>query len=889
MATAVLLQPRQMFERSRDAEFFDPSELQKQTGQPRERFGSVVLKELLDNACDGCEKVPVAPCLTLGVAYPTPDLVALTVEDNGCGLEPETVQRILNFATRSSDKAAYRSPTRGAQGNALKTVFGMPFALGVTAPVILESHGVRHQIGLAIDPAGELLRDYTTSAVLEQPGTRVTLTVPGDALDRDPTYWGQAFALFNPHASVKICRAPAVDLACLPPVATGGDFYQSTVDFPDGWRKYLPGDPTSAWWYSVDDLKRLVFSHISEHRRGGPDRLLRPFVQTFRNLSANRAAQAVCATLPTITRLSDFADQEAAVATLHAAMCQAGKPPSPAILGAVGRAHFHACFERWYGVQRFWYDTKADVHAGIPFIVAVAVAETVDGGELWTGINFSPTFDDPLAQIYLYQDHVNATGITNVFRRAHALPGDLETPATAVAVHLVCPTLEFLDRGKTRLKLSYWMSDLVAKALKTTTKTLYQEGEQRRKNAAKAERQAEARARAAARQIPVTSMKEAVFAVLPEAWRHATGDGQFRVSSRFLFYPVRKLIQELTTKPLDYDYFSQTLLIEYQRQGGQLRGLYYDPRGVLYEPHTGRAVPLGTQEVEAYIFPAWLYDKILYVEKKGVWPILQTARLAERYDMAVVAGEGYATEAIRVLFQAASTDRQYQLFVLHDADPDGYNIARTLREETARMPGYAVDVLDLGLRWEDAMALGLDTEEFTRRRALPEGLVLTEDERRAFEGRRQSHGDSEHSSSICQRVELNACSAPQLVAYIEQRLQDTGVRGKIVPPDPHLTDTARALYRAEVASRVQRAIETLLPIDAITDRLQDHFTTDAPLDQAREWVEHAFTRHRAQWWRDALRSKIDGLLWEQRDAVTDAVRLALLEAIQAGVLSDPEE
>jgi len=889
MATVVLLQPRQMFERSRDAEFFDPSELQKQTGQPRERFGSVVLKELLDNACDGCEKVPVAPCLTLVVDHPTPELVVLTVQDNGCGLEPETVQRILNFATRTSDKAAYRSPTRGAQGNALKTVFGMPFALGVSVPVVLESHGVRHQIGLAIDPAGELQRDYTTSAVLEQPGTRVTITVPADALDRDPTYWGQAFALFNPHASVKICRTPEADLASSPTAAVSGDFYQATVAFPDGWRKYCPGDATSAWWYTVDDLKRLVFSHISESRRGGPDLLLRDFVKTFRNLSANATAKTVCATLPTITRLSDFTKQEAAVATLHAAMRQAGKVPSPAVLGAVGRPHFQTCFERWYGVQRFWYDTKTDVHHGSPFIVEVAVAETVDGGELWTGLNFSPTFEDPLAQTYFSADHVHGTGITNGLRRAHALPGDVETPATAVAVHLVCPTLEFLDRGKTRLKLAYWMTDLVEKALKTTTKTLYQEGEQRRKNAAKAERQAEARARAAARQVPVTHVKEAVFAVLPDAWRHATGDGQYRVSARFLFYPVRKLIQALTVKPLDYDYFSQTLLIEYQRQGGQLPGLYYDPRGVLYEPHTGRAVPLGTQEVEAYIFPAWLYDKILYVEKKGVWPILQTARLAERYDMAVVAGEGYATEAIRVLFQVASTDRQYQLFVLHDADPDGYNIARTLREETARMPGYAVDVLDLGLRWEDAMALGLDTEEFTRRRALPEGLVLTEDERRAFEGQQQSLGYGERSSWICQRVELNAFSAPQLVAYIEERLQETGVRDKIVPPDTTLATTARALYRAGVAERARRAIETLLPIDAITDRLKDDFTADAPLDKAREWIEQAFTTKRDQLWRDAMSTKIDDLLWDQTDAITEAVRLALLEAIQNGALTDPEE
>jgi len=480
-------------------------------------------------------------------------------------------------------------------------------------------------------------------------------------------------------------------------------------------------------------------------------------------------------------------------------------------------------------------------------------------------------------------------GLTGALARLAALPNHADNGAVAVAVHLVCPTLEFLDKGKTRLKASGWMADLLAKALWAAGKTLYQEQEQRRKDAAKAEREVEARERAAARAQPSTNVKEAVFAVLQEAWRHATGDGQYRVSARFLFYPVRKRIQELTVKALDYDYFSQDLIVEYQRQGGQLPGLYYDPRGVLYEPHTGTAIPLGTQAVEAYHFPSWLYDKILYIEKKGVWPILQTARLAERYDMAVVAGEGYATEAIRVLFQAASTHRQYQLFVLHDADPDGYNIARTLREETARMPGYAVDVLDLGLRWEDAMALGLDTEAFTRRRALPEGLVLTEAEQRAFEGQRQSHGSGARASWICQRVELNAFSAPQLVAYLEQRLQETGVRGKIVPPDPQLTDAARDLYRAGVATQVQRAIAALLPLDAITDRLQDHFTADAPLDKVREWVEQAFTTDRAQWWRDAVRSTIDGLLWDQMDAITDAVRGALHEAIQDGALTPPEE
>jgi len=35
----------------------------------------------------------------------------------------------LNYSTRSSSREAYCSPTRGAQGNALKTIVAMPFTI----------------------------------------------------------------------------------------------------------------------------------------------------------------------------------------------------------------------------------------------------------------------------------------------------------------------------------------------------------------------------------------------------------------------------------------------------------------------------------------------------------------------------------------------------------------------------------------------------------------------------------------------------------------------------------------------------------------------------------------------------------------------------------------
>ena len=323
-------------------------------------------------------------------------------------------------------------------------------------------------------------------------------------------------------------------------------------------------------------------------------------------------------------------------------------------------------------------------------------------------------------------------------------------------------------------------ADHIASAMWSVTKTLYKEEERRRRDAARQERAERRRSKSS----PGVSLKAAVFEVLPEALEKATGGGELPASVRTLYYQVRPLIQRYTERELEYDYFSQTLITAYRRRHGQIEGLYYDPRGVLYEPHTGESVPLGTREVDDYQFPSWLYDKILYIEKKGLYPVIQAARIAERYDMAVVAAEGYATEAARVLFENAESDRDYQLFVLHDADPHGYNIARTLSEETRRMPDHSVEVVDLGLRLEEALEVGLQCEKASRKRKLPARLAsgLSPLELEYFTGERKTE-----KSWVYWRVELNAMSAPELVEFIETKLAENDVRGKVVPPDDEPT------------------------------------------------------------------------------------------------------
>jgi hypothetical protein len=124
---------RQVFTTSRELEYFSEAELVTQTGYGKaEWWPGVLVKELLDNALDICEQAGVEP--EIRVEF-TGDSLAIT--DNGPGIPPAVVERILDLATRTSDKAAYVSPTRGSQGNALKTVLAIPYVLNGGRPSLV--------------------------------------------------------------------------------------------------------------------------------------------------------------------------------------------------------------------------------------------------------------------------------------------------------------------------------------------------------------------------------------------------------------------------------------------------------------------------------------------------------------------------------------------------------------------------------------------------------------------------------------------------------------------------------------------------------------------------------------------------------------------------------
>jgi len=402
---------------------------------------------------------------------------------------------------------------------------------------------------------------------------------------------------------------------------------------------------------------------------------------------------------------------------------------------------------------------------------------------------------------------------------------------------------------------------LIGDAMFSVIKPIYKEGE-RQKRAARRPRTTYYAPE------PKISQKDIVFQVLPRAIRNAGAN----FSARDLYYATRPLVYKHSDwddgKELQYSYFSQTILTEYQERHGLIPGLWRDPRGSLHEPHTGRSIGLGTIEVANYEFPEYTFDKILYVEKEGEWPKLQAARLAERYDMAIASTKGYPVEAVRELF-ARAEGGDYQLFVFHDADIDGYNIAHVMREATRRMPHHNVDVVDIGLTVADAVDLGLDSEPFNRKKDMPWRTR-----------RRLTQLEREYFIDLQERFELNAILPDtRRIEYIEEQLKKNGVRGKVVPPEEELPKLAEEMYRHEHGRWVEEALHDLVSLEEVKNDLADEFMEEFELENARRLIEEGFEEDRTLSWRSAFEKKLRVAQKKYTEALKEAMRKRAIEAL----------
>jgi len=166
--------------------------------------------------------------------------------------------------------------------------------------------------------------------------------------------------------------------------------------------------------------------------------------------------------------------------------------------------------------------------------------------------------------------------------------------------------------------------------------------------------------------------------------------------------------------------------------------------------------------------------------------------------------------AARALADEMCSEHDIPLLVLRDFDKAGFSIAGTLQRDTRRYEfRNSIEVVNLGLSLADVEAMGLESEYQHH----PKG------HQQMLENNLRTNGASEEEIAFMfrdfdrlrstRRVELNAMTSPQFVAFVERKLCENAV-AKLVPDQDLLASAYLGFQRGW---RLRRAVAKLDAID----------------------------------------------------------------------------
>lgn len=679
---------RRMLERKRSLDYVTLQGLTVQTGCDPEDLDIFVLKELVDNALDACEENNP----TIEVTFETDKFVTLTVKDSGKGLTEADVKRIVDFDRSYSTKFHYKYPTRGALGNALKCVFGIPYALASEQNIDLPAEPIRvrskgKEFGIHLDLQeleGQVCSQIFSRDTKPGSGTEVSLTLPLFQEDRGyrPDYLNlvRSHALFNPDASFKFTLShPELDEPFVKTYKSTGKSHKRFVG------------ASSIEWYTLAQFRQLIQAYIRSILKGEKDLTLRLFIKQFRGLSSDKKAASILDEIQSenkkIKHLSDLADQDKAVSQLYECMKKRSDNPSSNVLGEIGKKQLHDRISQIYGtpltfkykkIQQFYQKESAY----IPYVleVAVAVREEYNAGlRIHAGINHSPCLSNPFEGYYIAwmdkKENWQEASITRGLLGKYGI--DSEQPVIIV-VHLICPNIEYQSYGKRKINIDPFYTDFA----RTLTEICRFYPRYKRKKGSISGKTSLAR-----------------MYLIEELQRRQNLLGQHgkipeseRTTQQGIYYKIRN--QMGGKIDILRSSFIPAITDECEKLGTKRAdlGIMAAVRAELY--FRGNIYPVSLENIKAL---AMMGSDVILVEKEGVCQVLEP--YACRRGIALVNSRGFIVEYAKDLLLLSQKERA-NLFTITDYDASGLLIAQKI----SAIPRLGVDlpmISTLNLKPED--------------------------------------------------------------------------------------------------------------------------------------------------------------------------------------------
>jgi hypothetical protein len=139
---------------------------------------------------------------------------------------------------------------------------------------------------------------------------------------------------------------------------------------------------------------------------------------------------------------------------------------------------------------------------------------------------------------------------------------------------------------------------------------------------------------------------------------------------------------------------------------------------------------------------------------------------------------------------------------------------------------------------------------------------------------------SKYHPVVWERVELNAMTSPRLIAFIEDGLARHGATAKVVPDAATIAAVVRNHIHASVSVRLKDAMENLVDLGALADKLAATIEAD-PEQFTPEAIRAQIEPNRTTDWRRAAGTW--GSLAATRALDDDAVRAAVRAAIEEAI------
>lgn len=703
-------------------DYFTEDGLRKKTGNVDEKL--LLLKELIDNALDAVEQLAKKELL---IEYDSKEK-RLGIFDNGAGIHQADIEgSIYDFHVYHSSKRHYITPSRGKQGNGLKTVICMCHLMGYSLLWhTAEGSVMRYEIDDSGKEYGRIATEAHAMGTTEKHGVEII---------------GQDYTYFWLKARIKEY------VACNPDVNVVLRYDDDKITYDARAKAVDRSGDTDITFYDLERFR--AFLHYQDGAKTYRSILKDAFSTTIANTTSIRGKLKNIDTGSTDFR-EDFENLR---------KCQEKKKFTLLKKHMVG---FRFGFSNHFETE--------DINTGIPYIVEYAVErlpEKKDGVSCECYVNNSITYYDSWSIIFSegeYQVGSRKSG------KADRMSYLLEPYKDYVfKFHFISPQLTFMNLGKSEFDITGIMG-VLCKELTGKLKEI------NKKESAKARK----------KRKKVDVMREYV----DRAYRMASTDGKYKTTARQVYYKLRELashdgIEVLKNLDSEYKTFTQTVLTEYFDESPEaFENIYFSERGRFYIG--SKSYGLGTEAVrdikrldgypeneftvdgsqtnDIYLCSdfnlRYKYDKVLFIEKTGFDAIFKDEKIGEKYHMIIVSGQGFGTRAAKTLLYHLQ-EQGIKLYCMHDLDYHGVNIIHSLREPNEKF-SEPLEITDLGVTLEDI-------KEY---KIVPEPVKISDDDYYKIDKSRYTPEQRRfffHGSHV-QRVELNAFTTEQILEIIDRKL-----------------------------------------------------------------------------------------------------------------------